>query len=742
MALVSYRVETVVPEFITTFSAFQGRLSDEFRPAVVALADGGFAVAYLWEALDSASESVLVDFYNADGSRRFGNDFSVPDTFVSDAGIFYASAAQLSSGDLIVTWRDSNDPGIHYATLDPSSGDVVVEDTRLPGTDADDGAAQVVPLAGGGWALVKADYTAVSDIDSDLLIYNSAGVLQGDVHPLNGNDTRDEDWPAIAVLTAGRNKGNMAIAYTYEKVDGKDTLGLAIEIWNPAGQRVLSPFPFDLVGDANYDPAVVALKDGGFAVAYLDNEYGSSGYTVAFFDQDGSYRGKVRGDTGAAGDSELAITVLSNGYVYVTGTDNIGVGGSLDIRSGLFDPASIERVMSLGVVEIQSGAQSASSVTVLKNGTIVTAWTDRNAAIEDGNTDPDDSHVSMQIDQIVRKSTGDNTADTIVGDQLVDEMFGGFSGDTLRGEGGNDRLFGEAGADTLYGGAGADRMEGGADNDTYVVDNVGDVVVEALGGGIADRVLASVNYALKAGVEVETLGTNAPAGTAPIHLTGNALAQTINGNAGANMLNDGGGAAADTLRGLGGNDVYVVHNSGAVIVEAGGQGTDSVLTSVDYVLKNGISVETLGTTSATGTSAIDLTGNSIGQTLRGNAGSNVIDGKGGADTLTGFGGKDFFVFSSAIGASSDTVTDFNVTDDTIRLENAIFTKLTNTGALNTAFFRSNSTGTAVDGNDYVLYDNTDGKLYYDADGSGAGSKIHFATLTSAPAVTNLDFVVI
>ncbi len=167
-----------------------------------------------------------------------------------------------------------------------------------------------------------------------------------------------------------------------------------------------------------------------------------------------------------------------------------------------------------------------------------------------------------------------------------------------------------------------------------------------------------------------------------------------------------------------------------------------MLSSVSFVLQNGISVETLGTTNSAGTGAIDLTGNSIGQTVRGNAGSNVIDGKGGADTLTGFGGKDFFVFSSAIGASSDTVTDFNVADDTIRLENAIFTKLEATGVLNSGLFRSNSTGTAVDGNDYVLYDNTDGKLYYDADGSGAGAKIHFATLTGAPAVTNADLVVI
>ncbi len=313
-------------------------------------------------------------------------------------------------------------------------------------------------------------------------------------------------------------------------------------------------------------------------------------------------------------------------------------------------------------------------------------------------------------------------------------LTGNAFAQTIEGNAANDML-------NDGGGAAADTLSGLGGDDVYVIHNAGAIIQETAGQG-SDTVLSSVSYALKAGVSVEALGTTNAAGTGDIDLTGNAFAQKITGNAGNNVLNDGSSLAADTLSGLGGNDIYVIHNAGAVIVEAGGQGTDAVLTSVDYVLKNGVSVETLGTTNSAGTGAIDLTGNSIGQTVRGNAGSNVIDGKGGADTLTGFGGKDFFVFSSAIGASSDTVTDFNVADDTIRLENAIFTKLTNTGTLSSTLFRSNSTGTAVDGNDYVLYDNTDGKLYYDADGSGAGTKIHFATLTGAPAITNADFVVV
>ncbi len=61
--------------------------------------------------------------------------------------------------------------------------------------------------------------------------------------------------------------------------------------------------------------------------------------------------------------------------------------------------------------------------------------------------------------------------------------------------------------------------------------------------------MAAVDCVLAADVHVEILTTNGSAATSAIDLTGNALAQEIVGNAGANVLNDGGKGAADTLRG-------------------------------------------------------------------------------------------------------------------------------------------------------------------------------------------------
>ena len=94
-------------------------------------------------------------------------------------------------------------------------------------------------------------------------------------------------------------------------------------------------------------------------------------------------------------------------------------------------------------------------------------------------------------------------------------------------------------------------MIGGTGNDTYNVDNAGDVVTEALGEGI-DTVFATVSYTLAAGSEVETMGANVATG---LILTGNELNNIIIGNTGNDTLN--GGAGNDTLNGNAGSDTMV-----------------------------------------------------------------------------------------------------------------------------------------------------------------------------------------
>ncbi|MGX9866972.1 calcium-binding protein, partial [Pseudomonas moraviensis] len=137
----------------------------------------------------------------------------------------------------------------------------------------------------------------------------------------------------------------------------------------------------------------------------------------------------------------------------------------------------------------------------------------------------------------------------------------------------NNTLYGNDGNNELDGGLGADFMTGGAGNDTYIVDNVGDVVSETstLASEI-DTVRASISYSLAANVENLTL-----TGSANNYAVGNALNNVLIGNDGNNQLV--GGAGLDTMIGGKGNDGYGVDQAGelALIQEYADEGNDTIV---------------------------------------------------------------------------------------------------------------------------------------------------------------------
>ena len=219
--------------------------------------------------------------------------------------------------------------------------------------------------------------------------------------------------------------------------------------------------------------------------------------------------------------------------------------------------------------------------------------------------------------------------DTLNGLAGIDQLFGGTGNDILNGGNDNDVLNGEDGNDTLNGGLGADAMNGGAGNDTFVVDNVGDTVTEALGGGI-DLVQTSLtNYLLGANVENLTY-----TGVGNFTGTGNALANTITSGVGNDVLN--GGAGADQLVGGAGNDTYIVDSAADVVVEVTGGGTDTVQTSLaSYTLA--ANVENL---TYTGVGNLVGNGNGLNNVITAGAGNDTLNGGGGNDILIGNAGND------------------------------------------------------------------------------------------------------
>ena len=272
------------------------------------------------------------------------------------------------------------------------------------------------------------------------------------------------------------------------------------------------------------------------------------------------------------------------------------------------------------------------------------------------------------------------------GDSAANTLTGGTGDDALYGVGGDDTLDGLGGHDTLNGGSGADTMTGGAGNDTYQVDNAGDIVVE-LGGGGTDTVkttLASLTLADHVD-RLQFVGTGAFTGTGnglDNLLTGGSGDDTLAGGAGSDLLR--GAEGVDQMTGGSGNDIYQIDDTGDVVIELAGEGTDTVRTTLaSYTLGDDVEhLQFRGTGDFTGAgNALDnaisggagndtLEGGLGRDALRGGAGNNLLIGDAGADKLMGGAGADVFVFRAtgdSTRASRDTIIGFTVGTDVIDL---------------------------------------------------------------------------
>ena len=286
---------------------------------------------------------------------------------------------------------------------------------------------------------------------------------------------------------------------------------------------------------------------------------------------------------------------------------------------------------------------------------------------------------------ILNGGAGNDTLDGGAGNDILnggagdDLLYGGAGNDTLDGGAGDDTLSGGAGNHTLTGGAGddyllgdnssffgiagADLLDGGAGNDTYVVNSIGDVVIETVDAG-TDVVYSAINISSLAANVENLILLDSPESNlveSPSEGTGNELNNNITGNDINNILYGGdgndslygdkgddilfggngddtldGGAGVNTLFGGNGNDTYI-HAPGEVINEYANSGTDTVLSYRDFSLTVNIHLENL---TLIGSAAVNGWGNNRDNEILGNQNNNTLDGGAGNDILDGGAGND------------------------------------------------------------------------------------------------------
>ena len=325
-----------------------------------------------------------------------------------------------------------------------------------------------------------------------------------------------------------------------------------------------------------------------------------------------------------------------------------------------------------------------------------------------GTSGPDMLSGTDQPDELYGLDGNDNL-DGGGGDDL---LVGGVGDDILHGDGahlvwpyftGNDILRGGAGNDLLAGGQGSDLLDGGDGDD--VLTNAGfaqltpagpiselpfsaffllssdDVFDGGAGFDIAYMLYGQDSHTSGIQVDISNPTTVAAISSAGIqvgsitgievlrffgtghddNVHGGAYADLLRGAAGNDWLDGGGGA--DELIGNQGDDVYIVDNSGDIVTELAGEGTDTILTALNTYALPG-NVERL---EFTRTDAATLTGNADANTILGGAGNDTINGATGADAMAGNLGNDLYMVDD----SGDVVTELaNQGTDTVLVSTA------------------------------------------------------------------------
>lgn len=317
--------------------------------------------------------------------------------------------------------------------------------------------------------------------------------------------------------------------------------------------------------------------------------------------------------------------------------------------------------------------------------------------------------------------------------------FNGFTGnDIFNGNAGDDTLFGGDGNDSLYGGAGNDILLGGAGNDLLSGSDSFDIANYATATGGVKVSLALLSAQVTGGAGTDTL-------LSIEGLFGGAGNDSLSGSSGNNFIN--GSTGNDTINGGDGHDT-IIGGAGSDLMLAG-NGTDTVsyrgtVASVTASLAITAAQNTVGAGTDTLSGFENLMGGFASDKLTGNASGNWLDGLTGNDTLTGGAGSDHFAFDTMLNGTTnvDTISDFQHGIDFISPDHVYFGKLTGGALLPGGSFKANSTGTATDGNDYIVYNTLTGALCYDSDGNGTGAAIKFAILTGHPSLGAGDIFVL
>ena len=537
------------------FAADATRIGTEFRvnttldgtqydASVTALSGGGFVVVWIDDSHFEDGRGIFAQRYAASGAA-VGGEILVNATAVDGAAA--PSVAALASDGFVVTWTGTDDDGqgiesrIFRApqtfTGVASSAPEIIEGTR---------GADVIVVAPGSLGLGDAIYAGAG---SDTLRLNTPGTVDltapstfSGVEKIIGSAGSD-----IFVVSTARLAGVAAYvsnggADVFVVKQGDFTLGADFAV------AEIRPLSSAAVTNDDYLGNDYAQRITGAAGNNILRGYGGSDTLVGGLGRDFLYGGTGDDFYYVDTNSDAVREAADQGFDTVLTSATFSLVSSADIE--------VLRALNAAGTEPINLTGSDIAQTLIGNAGNNTLDGRAGADTMQGGAGDDAYIVDVAGDRVVEAANAGvdsieaSVSYSLAGIQVENLTLMGASGFSATGNSLRNILIGNKGANRIDGREGADTLQGGLGDDTYVVDTIGDRIVEAADAGY-DSVESSVNFSLS-GLQLERLTLT---GSGAISGSGNGLANTIVGNEAANVIDGGGGA--DRLRGNGGADRFL-----------------------------------------------------------------------------------------------------------------------------------------------------------------------------------------
>jgi len=371
--------------------------------------------------------------------------------------------------------------------------------------------------------------------------------------------------------------------------------------------------------------------------------------------------------------------------------------------------------------------------------------------------------IMNSLSNTIYAGDGNDNISTYYSTTLRNTVDGGLGNDTIKLGSGNDTIYGGAGNDIvnandgddiIIGGAGDDTLNGYNGNDTYMFSR-GDGKDTIIDSGLGLDILNFIDGITTSDIVAKADGNNLVIALKEDGKTWDELSdkvtlkswftgadyrvETISFSDGTILTNN---EIITQLLVTDSNDIIKTTEVTLTVDAKGGDDTITIMNSLSNTIYGGDGNDNISTYYST-TLRNTVDGGLGNDTIKLGSGNDTIYGGAGNDTITTGSGADVVVLNSLVGY--DSVLDFSISQDKFQLDSTIFESLVDLQgvlSVDNISFGANTT-VANDENDFIIYNQTNGNIFYDADGSGSVyAAILIADITNNLALNNTQFVVI